>query len=170
MLKLELIILGKLFCSAEIGWLTFLFKLNFFAECVAQTTLDQIDREISDVDPDPLATQLLRSMNGRPASAKRIENNIAGIARRADNALKKCLWFLSWIAEPLLGLRINLGDISPEVLNRHSSQLVGITFYAQPFGFILRTIKSPLAIPLLHLLLRYHPAVWRRLITLVFVN
>ena len=79
MLELELVVLGQLRCTGEVGWLTFLFKLNFFAERIAQPTLDQVDREISDVDPDSLASQLLRSMNGCAASAEWIENHIARI-------------------------------------------------------------------------------------------
>src|SRR5439155_26785750 len=56
MLKLELVELSKALGAPEIGWLTFLFELNLFAERIFQAALDQVDGEIRDVDPDPLST------------------------------------------------------------------------------------------------------------------
>ena len=97
MLELEFVVLGQLRCTGEIGWLTFLFKLDFFAERIAQTTLDQIDREVSDVDPDPLPAELWRGVNGCATSAKWIENDMARIARRTDDALKERDGFLCWV-------------------------------------------------------------------------
>ena len=55
MLELKFIKLSEPLRAREIGWLTFFFELDFFAERIFQPALDQIDREISDVDPDPLS-------------------------------------------------------------------------------------------------------------------
>src|SRR5436190_17562067 len=121
MLELELVVLSKLLRSAEIEWLTSLFKLNFFAECVAQTTLDQIDREISDVDPNPLPAELLRGVNGRAASAERVEDHIAGIGRALNDPLKQCLWFLRRIAESFLRLRVDWRNVSNNILHESAN-------------------------------------------------
>src|SRR5438093_4272683 len=114
MLELKFIELGYSLRAREIGWLTFFFKPDLFAESVFQSALDQINREISDVDTDPLSIQLLGRVNSRAASAKRIEHHIAGIARCADDALKQRLRFLCWIAETFLRLRINRENICPD--------------------------------------------------------
>src|SRR5437660_11565384 len=53
MLELEFVELSESLRAREIGWLTFFLELDLFAEGVFQSALDQIDRQISDVDPDP---------------------------------------------------------------------------------------------------------------------
>src|SRR5260370_32503027 len=78
-LELEFVELSQAFRTLEIGWLTFFVELDFFAKCVLQSALDQIDRKICDIDPDPLSSELLRSVNRRAASTKRIEHDIARI-------------------------------------------------------------------------------------------
>ena len=88
MLELEFVELRKPLGALEIGRLTFLFKLDLFAERVLQPPLDQVDCEIGNIDPDPLASELLRSVNGCAASTEWIENNISGIAARADDAFE----------------------------------------------------------------------------------
>ena len=74
--------------AAEISGLSLFFELDFFAEGVFQSPLDQVDREIGDVDPDPLSSELLCRVNGCAASAKRIEDNIAKIRRCADDTFE----------------------------------------------------------------------------------
>ncbi len=88
MLELEFIELSKSLGAGEIRWLAFFFKLDLFTERIFQSALDQIDREIGDVDPDPLSTEFLRGVNGCAASAERIKHHVSGIARRADNAFQ----------------------------------------------------------------------------------
>src|SRR5436309_1525061 len=114
MLELEFVELRQSLRAFEIRRLTFFFKLDLFAKRIFQSALDQIDREIRDVDADPLSIQLLGRVNSRAASAKRIEHHIAGIARCADDALKQRLRFLCWIAETFLRLRINRENICPD--------------------------------------------------------
>src|SRR5205807_4788033 len=104
MLELEFVVLGELTRAAKIGGLSLFFELDFFAECVAQPALDQIDREISDIDADPLPPEFLRRVNGGATSAKRIKHHIARIAACADDAFQKCLRFLGRITETLLCL------------------------------------------------------------------
>ena len=77
MLELEFVVLGQLTRAAEIGGLSLFFELDFFAEGIAQPALDQIDREIGDIDADPLPAEFLRRVNGGAASAKRIEHHVA---------------------------------------------------------------------------------------------
>ena len=91
MLELELVVFSKLLRSTEIGWLTFLFKLYFFTERVFQPALDQVYREIGDVDPDPLPAELLRRVNRRAATAKWIEHHVAWIAEDPGEKIKTLL-------------------------------------------------------------------------------
>src|SRR5436190_10883132 len=79
MLELEFVELCESLRAREIGRLTFFFELDLLAKRILQSALDQIDREIGDVDPDPLSIQLLRRMNRRAASTKRIEHHITRI-------------------------------------------------------------------------------------------
>ena len=54
MLELKFVELCKPLGALEIGRSTFFFKLDFLAERIFQSALDQIDRQIGDIDPDPL--------------------------------------------------------------------------------------------------------------------
>src|SRR5439155_14021505 len=100
--ELEFIKLIESLRACEIGWLTFFFELDVFAERVFQSALDQIDREIGDINTDPLSAKFLRSVNGCAASAKRIEHHIAGLARSLEHSLDNPDWLLCLISELLL--------------------------------------------------------------------
>jgi len=100
MLKLELVIFGQLSCTTYIGRLTFFDKLDLFTESVAQPALNEVNREIGNVDADPLPSELLRGMNGRAASAEWIEHNVTWIAGGADDSLKQCDWLLRVVTQP----------------------------------------------------------------------
>src|SRR5450759_3110652 len=126
MLELELIEFSESLRAFEIGWLSFFLELDIFAEGLFQKTLDQIDREIGDLNHDPLSAELLRGVNRRPASAKWVENDIAGIGRSAYNAFEKSLRFLCRVTETLLSLRTDCADITPEVLKLNSRMLVSV--------------------------------------------
>jgi len=119
-LELEFVELREALGAFEIGRLAFLFKLDVLAKSVFQTALNQIDREISDIDANPLPPQLLCCVNGCAASTEWIEHDIAGIARRTDNALKKRLRLLCWIAQTFLCLCADRLYIKPEILKRYA--------------------------------------------------
>jgi hypothetical protein len=70
MLELEFVEFSQRLRAREIRRLTFLFELDLFAEGIFQPALDQINREIGDVDPDPSPPELLRSVNCCAATAK----------------------------------------------------------------------------------------------------
>src|SRR5438132_11599961 len=106
MLELEFVELSKPLGACEIGRLTFFFEFDLFAKCILQSPLDQIDREISDVDADPLSPEFLRRMNRRAASAKRIEHHIAGFSARLDNSFEQRQRLLGRKSKTLLRLRI----------------------------------------------------------------
>ncbi len=65
-----------------------------------------------DVDPDPLALQLLRRMHRRPATAERIEDHVAFVAAGRDDAFKQRDRLLRRIAETLLVLAELIGGMS----------------------------------------------------------
>ena len=51
------------------------------AIALAQALLDKSDREMGDIDADPVAPEPLRRIDRRAASAERIEHRVAGIGR-----------------------------------------------------------------------------------------
>ena len=116
MLELEFIVLGQLLCAGEIGRLTFLFKLDFFTERIFQSALDEIDRKIGDVDADPLAPKFLRRVNGRAASAKRIEHYISGICGGGDYPLHESQRLLCGVPKTLIRKIVHRPDVRPDVL------------------------------------------------------
>jgi hypothetical protein len=107
MLKLKFVELRQSLRAGEIGWLTFFFKLDFFSERIFQSALDQIDREIGDVDSDPLSTKFLRRMNRRAASAKWIEHEFARISGCFYNSFEQHLRLLCWVSQSFLCLRVD---------------------------------------------------------------
>ena len=61
--------------------------------------LDQADREMGDVDPDPPPPQLLRGMDRGAAAAERIEHDVARVRRGRDDPLEQRDRLLRRIAE-----------------------------------------------------------------------
>ena len=75
-LELVLVALGEIARRIRV----FRHAVNLVGEAgkrLFEAPLDQSDREMGDVDADPLALELLRRVNGRAAAAKRIEDDIA---------------------------------------------------------------------------------------------
>jgi hypothetical protein len=78
-LELELVVLGKLAGSGDVGR----FAVNLvgafdgLAELILQTLFDEADGKVGYVDADPAAVQALGSYNGSAASTERIEDDIA---------------------------------------------------------------------------------------------
>src|ERR1035437_2407511 len=99
MLELELVHFRQALCALEICGLTLFLKLQLFAERIFQTSLNEIDGEIRDINADPVPTQLLRPVNRRAATAERVEHKPAGIGAGFNNAFKKSLRLLRGIAE-----------------------------------------------------------------------
>ena len=56
----------------------------------------------SDVHSDPFALEPLSHGNGRPTTAVGVENNVAFVAARRDNAFQQGFRLLRRIAEPFL--------------------------------------------------------------------
>ncbi len=127
MLELELVQFRQALCALEIRRLTLLLKLQFLAERIAQPALDEIDGEIGDINADPLATQLLRRVNRRAATAKRVEHNIAGIGAGFDDAFEKGLWLLGRVAEKLFPQALNWPQICPHIAQSYTFHLVEVT-------------------------------------------
>jgi hypothetical protein len=68
---------------------------------IFQAFLYEGNCQVGNVYPDPLSPKFLGSMDGRPASAEWIKNNIALVGTGVYDALQQSQWFLCWIAEPL---------------------------------------------------------------------
>src|SRR6185312_13286807 len=93
---------------------------------VAQSRLDQADRKVCDVDPDPTATEPLRRRDGCSAPTERIEHDVALVRARKNDSLKQGLRFLRRIAETLGGSVADSRDISPDRSDLLSLSLVEI--------------------------------------------
>jgi len=161
MLELELIELSEPLRAFEIGWLPFFFELDFFAKCILQPAFDQIDREIRNVDSDPLPPELLRSVNRRPASAERIENYIAGIARCVNYPFEESNRFLrseskflvaaSFLQPSNISINsvvrsrkttVRVWLVCPDVLQRHTATCVQVlAVFRQAIDFRRRQIS-----------------------------
>ena len=72
---------------------------NFGAIGVAQTAFDQRRGELGYVNANPLAAQLFGRVNCHAAAAEGIENPVAWITTRLNEALQQGDGLLRWIAE-----------------------------------------------------------------------
>ena len=88
MLELEFVELRKPLGAFEICRSPFLVKFDIFAKRVFQSTLDQIDCEIGDVDPDPLPPKFLSRVDGCPTTAEGIEHDVAFVTAGFDKAFE----------------------------------------------------------------------------------
>ena len=59
----------------EVRRLAFFLKLQFLAERIAQASFDEIDSQVRDVYADPLATEFLRRVNRRAATAEWVKHD-----------------------------------------------------------------------------------------------
>jgi hypothetical protein len=126
-LELILVLLRQLLRARQIDRLTHHLDLVLqLRECVFHTTPDQVDRQVRDVDPDPVPVELLRRMHRRPAPAERIEDDIAGLTRRFHNAFEKVERLLRRIAQTFFGLRIDRRNIVPHIHKRNAGHLVQV--------------------------------------------
>src|ERR1700733_13757045 len=97
-------------------------------ECIAQPLLNERDREMCDINSNPLALKLLRCMNGRAASTKWIKNDIAFIRRGIDDTFQEPQGFLSWISKTLRACASDGNKIGPDILQCHALQFVLVAF------------------------------------------
>src|SRR5581483_6435189 len=72
--------------------------LQIVGEALLKPCLNDADRDGGYVDSNPLAAQLVGSRHGRSAPTEGVKDNIAGIARSVNDALKQCERLLCRIA------------------------------------------------------------------------
>src|SRR6266542_5093226 len=82
--------------------------------------------QMSDVDADPAAVETLRGGHGSAAAAEWIENHIALVGARLDDAFEQRFRLLGWIAETLLGKVVHDLHVSPYILHRNSRKVLGV--------------------------------------------
>ena len=68
---------------------------------IVQPLLDQGDRKVRDINPDPAPIEFLCGVYGSAAPAKRIENNRFRLAGPRNYPFEQGKWFLGRIAETL---------------------------------------------------------------------
>jgi hypothetical protein len=88
LLELPLVQFRQRLGAAEIRGLAAFLKLRVLAEGVFEPTLDEIDREVGDINANPLPAEFLRRVNGGAAAAKRIKHDVAFVAAGFDNAFE----------------------------------------------------------------------------------
>ena len=95
-------------------------------ERMPQSPAHERDSHVGNVNPDPLPPQPLGCYQRRSTPTEWIENNVALVAARFDDAFQKCLWLLSGVIEPFVRLRINGRNVFPKVLELHARRLVKV--------------------------------------------
>src|SRR5271166_3897090 len=91
---------------------------NLGTKDVAQSLLDEIDRERRDVNSNPTPLESLRGDDRSATSAERVENEVALVAARFDDAFEQRLGLLGGIAEAFLGLRVDRWNIVLQAVHR----------------------------------------------------
>ena len=76
-------------------------ELGVLPEHVGQALAHQADGQVGDVDPDPLAAQLLGGGNGSPAAAEGVEHHVAGVGAGLDDAFQEGEGLLGRISKAL---------------------------------------------------------------------
>ena len=77
-------------------------KFCFIAKRIFEPSLDEIDGEIGDINANPSPPEFVRRVNGGPAAAEGIEDDVALVGARFDDAFEERLRFLCRIAEALV--------------------------------------------------------------------
>ena len=72
-------------------------------EAVFEPCTHYCDRQVSHVDPDPFAVELLRGNEGGPAAAEGIEHDVTRVRGKADHPLQKREGLLRRKPKTLLG-------------------------------------------------------------------
>src|ERR1700690_136904 len=78
-------------------------KLAVDVECNALHAVpNELNGHMLDVDSNPLPPKTLCDRNGCPATAERVQHDVAGIATGADHSLEERFWFLRRVPGALL--------------------------------------------------------------------
>ena len=64
------------------------------SEGVSEAGLDEADGEVSDIDADPGAIELLRNLYGGATTAKRVKNDVAFVAACFEDSFKESFGLL----------------------------------------------------------------------------
>ena len=152
LLELPLVQVRQFLRAAEIRGLAAFLKLNVIAESVFEPAFDEIDGEVSDINANPLPTELLRRVNRRAATAKRIKHDVALVAAGFNDAFQQHLWFLRWITETLSRLRADRIYIGDNIADRNTSLSLKVAFETGNTSFC-RPIDQTLFIKCVQLLL-----------------
>ena len=89
---------------------------------VKQPLTNQIYGEVCNIDADPAATKLLRSIDRRAAAAERIEYKVA-LGLDAVMMRSRARLVLRRVAEPFIRTCVKT-DIRPDVLQGHARLLI----------------------------------------------
>src|ERR1035437_8320661 len=110
-------------------------KFQAAAVSVLQAVFDEGNRELRHVNADPVPAILLRCVNRRAAAAEGVEQEVARIAARQNNALQQRDGLLRRVAETFFGLGRNCLNIRDDVLNLNAFTIVEITLLLRNLSF-----------------------------------
>jgi len=82
------------------------------------------DRQVGDINADPLPAKFLRRSDARAAAAERIQHHVTRVGRGIDDALEQGKRFLGGITKTLCSHRIYRWNICPDILKRSSWHLI----------------------------------------------
>jgi len=102
-LELILVPLGQVAGAGQVLGRAVNFEGNA-GKGVLKALLDQADGQVGDVDPYPLAAQLMGGVNRRPATAEGVKHHVAGVAAGLDDTFQQGKGFLCRIAKTFGGL------------------------------------------------------------------
>src|ERR1035437_3533559 len=91
---------------------------------ILQPLLNERNRKVGDIDSNPFALEFLGSVDARPATTERVEDDVALIRTCTDDSFKEGLRLLGRVSESLLGLRIYRENIRPHILKGNALGVV----------------------------------------------
>ena len=124
-LELVFVALGEVFGGFEVFGLAddLVGGGDSLSECVGEPHFDQVDREVGNVDADPVPVEFLGGGDGRSAATEGVENSVAFPAGCGEDAFKKSLWFLRRISQTLFGALVDAVDVGPDITHGDRSLL-----------------------------------------------
>jgi len=81
---------------------------------VTKARIDQINRQGSNVDANPMTVKLLSGVHSRATTRERVEHDIILVAASLDDPCQQSQRLLGRVAQALGGHRINGNDVRPE--------------------------------------------------------
>src|SRR5713101_1721422 len=104
------------------------------SEGVPKAVFDKGDRQVGDINTNPMAVKALGDRYGGPAPTERIKNRISGVTTSLYYPFKESLWLLSCIAQALLCYGVDGIDLRPNIINLGETGAFRKVLLVRPLG------------------------------------